>query len=223
MATQLPTSEAATASERRKVLAEWIRFLSGSATNITDLALVSRVPQELLDSVAGQSKLTSLRVNWGPYHDLSPLVQIPGLQHLDFNGAGSVRSLTPLRSLPKLSQLWFSQAHRVDDVTVLSDLTSLKELLFGNDYPGSDKSVVLHDLRWVRTLSKLTTLKLPGTRLINHDLTDLLELPKLASLTLPLRRDYRKQVFELAQRSTVFAHVSAEYEEYEAWRANPMG
>jgi len=37
---------------------------------------------------------------------------------------------------------------------------------------------------------------------------------------LPLRRQYRKQVSELAQTSAVFAKVAAEYEAFDTWRSS---
>ena len=96
----------------------------------------------------------------------------------------------------------------------------MTSLTFGNGYPGSDKSVVLPDLNWIRSLRELRTLALPGIRLLDPDLSPLLELPKLERLRLPLRRQFRKQVFDLAQKSSVFADVAEEYEALDAWKAS---
>ena len=56
------------------------------------------------------------------------------------------------------------------------------------------------------------------TRLLDADLSPLLELPNLEQLRIPLRRQYRKQVFELAQTSAVFAKVAADFETLHAGR-----
>ena len=136
-------------------------------------------------------------------------------------GASQLASLAPLSTLSDLSALTVSQAHKLDDITVIGDLTSLRALRFGNSSLGSDKSVVIADLSWVSRLSELRTLDLPGTRIVNPDLTPVLALKSLEALGLPLRRSYRKQVFELAEGSPVFATLAAKYEEFEVWRDQP--
>ena len=96
----------------------------------------------------------------------------------------------------------------------------MTSLTFGNGYPGSDKSVVLPDLNWIRSLRELRTLALPGIRLLDPDLSPLLELPKLEHLRLSLRRQFRRQVFDLAQTSKVFTAIANEYEALDAWQAS---
>lgn len=205
-------------AEGRRVLAEWIRFLSNSATNITQLRFVSRVPQELLDAVSRQPTVTSIDVKWGPYKDLSPLASLPGLERISLGGATGVLSLAPLSALPNLSHLLVSQAHRLDDMTQVTDIRSLRTLGFGSISLGSDRSVIIPHLRWVRALPALTALSLPGTRILDPDLTPLLDLPHLRTLEIPLRRQYRKQVFQLAAAGhPLFAAVAARYQDFEAW------
>ena len=206
------------ASERRRVLAEWIEFFRTARTTIAELQLVSRVPQELLDSVAGQPQLTALWVKWGPYRDITAVGELEQLTTLRLAGATGLERLDPLLALPRLSMLAVSEAHRLGGVSVLGDLTGLTSLVFGNEHLGSDKSVVVPDLEWVRTLGQLRSLSLPGTRLLNPDLSPILALATLEELHLPLRRHYRKQVFEYATSSAVFAQVAREYESYETWR-----
>ena len=214
LATQLSDREPSP-SRRRALLNDWVRFLS-IETNIVDLDLASRVPQELLDAVRGQRGLERLAVKWGPYRDLSSLSGLHQLEEVTLGGATSVESLDPLTSLPALSRLNVTQAHRADG-TVLGRATSLRELCFGNEHLGSDRNVDLADLRWVGSLVALRRLELPGTRLIDPDLTPILGLPHLEVLRIPLRRAYRKQVYEFAARSDVFARVAADYREYEEY------
>ena len=206
-------------AERRRILGEWIEFLSSSPTNIRELQFVSRVPQELLDSVAGQQQIEALAVKWGPYRDVAALGALAHLATLRLAGATALGSLQPLIGLPNLVSLNVSQAHRLDGTNALSELVGLTSLSFGNDHPGSDKSMVIADLRWVEPLQGLRSLALPGTRLVNPDLSPLLALPHLAELTLPLRRAYRKQVFSFAEASPLFAQVARKFEEYESWKA----
>lgn len=210
----------ATAAERRRVLDDWVRFLATTPTAVTDLQFTTRLPQVLFDAVAGQPQLRALRVKWGPYADLSALGGLSELRELRLGGATGVLSLGPLRELGRLTDLTVSEAHKVDDVRTVGSLTSLETLTFGNAYPGSSKTVVLPDLTWVLPLRRLRSLSLPGTRLVTPDLSPLLELDGLEELWLPLRRQYRRQVFELAAVSPVFAQVAQHYTDYERWRAS---
>ena len=206
-------------AERKRVLAEWIEFFRSAETDIRELQLVSRVPQELLDSLAGQPQLEVLLVKWGPYRDVKGLGALTKLTTLRLGGATALESIEPLHGLPNLTTLAIVQPHRLDGTSTLRELTGLTALTFGNDHPGDDRNVVIEDLSWVEPLRELRSLALPGTRLVNPDLTPLLALPNLETLRLPLRRAYRAQVFELAETSQVFAQVAHEYEAYESWRA----
>ena len=208
-----------TAAERARVLGDWIRFLSSTRTGITDLEFTSRVPQALLDATAGQPQLRTLWVKWGPYADLSALSGLADLTTLRLGGATKVVSLGPLRDLVRLESLTVSEVHGLDDITALGSFSALRTLVFGNAYPGSDKTVVIPNLAWLRSLQELRSLSLPGTRLSDADLSPILELPQLRHLSLPLRRQYRKQVFELAAVSPVFAEVAQAYTELDDFRA----
>ena len=219
-ATQLDHHGELSVADRRAILTEWVTFLAGTTTNIEDLSFVSRVPQSLLDAVSGQPRLRRLAVKWGPYRDLSVLPELQALESLSLAGATAVESIESIARLPNLSSLLVSQAHRVDATLVLRTLTSLKSLSFGNASLGSDRSVELPDLQWVSHLRGLRHLDLPGTRILDPDLTPILELPHLETLGLPLRRAYRKQVFAFAVTSTVFAKVAADYENYDAFVAS---
>ncbi|WP_448811037.1 hypothetical protein [Agromyces bauzanensis] len=134
--------------------------------------------------------------------------------------SGSLLSLAPLTGLRNLTELSVDQAHRLDDPASLGSFTRLTSLEFGNGSLGSDKSVVLPDLEWVRPLKELRTLALPGTRIVDPDLSPLLDLPRLEQLRLPLPRQFRKQVFDLAETSKVFANVATQYEDLDTWRTS---
>lgn len=217
-ATQLDPPRVVTAKDRHRILAEWVHFLSTTRTAINQLRFVSRVPQELLSAVAGQPQLRLLEVKWGPYESISALTGLQQLEEVALNGATGLLEIAPLAALPNLTQLTVSQAYRLRDVEVLSELTNLRNLRFGNASPGSDKNFDLADVSWVTPLVELTTLTLPGTRIMNPDLTPILALTKLTTLGLPLRRSYRKQVFELAAHSAPFAAVAKEYEAMDRWK-----
>lgn len=203
----------------RHVLQEWLEFFEAGPTPIRQLSLRSRVPQTLLDSLAGQTQLESLDVKWGNYADLAALSGLTNLTSLALGGASRVTDLSPLASLSQLRALTVDQAFLVKDLSPLSELVSLRELAYGNCYLGSEKNVDFSDFEWTRPLANLETLHMPGSRSINADFSPLLELPNLVYFRPPLRRAYRKQVFEYAAHSKAFAGLAKEYEDYDAWCA----
>ncbi len=221
-ATQLE-QRAPSATERRRILDEWITFFATADTAVTRLEFASRVPQELLDAISGQAQMREIQVEWCPYRDVSALGNLSELTVVHLGGATRLERLLPLRRLPRLRELTVSEGHRVEDRETLGRLTTLRSLTYGNGSLGSNKNVVLPDLRWVRSLTELRALALPGTRLLDGDLSPLLKLPKLERLVIPLRRQFRKQVIEFAEFSPVFAAVAAEYDEYETWRRRLRG
>lgn len=220
MATQLSSQGVGKPSEQRRILQEWIEFFASGPTRISELNLVSRVPQELLDALARQTQLRHLHVKWGPYSDLTPLKSLTKLKSLSLGGATRVADLTPLTSLDALRALAIDQPYSVHELGPLGELRSLRNLFYGNGSLGSDKVVTVNDLRWIRSLTNLRTLQLPGTRIPPPELEIVLELPRLTALSIPLRRSYRQKVLDYAPRSKAFAGVAKSYDENETFRAS---
>lgn len=221
-ATQLD-DRVSSAAERKRILGEWIEFLSHTTTQLREIELASRTPQELLDALGGQTQLEVLSVKWGPYRELQALGRLAQLRTLRLRGATSVVVLDSLVDLVKLTTLTVSQAHRLATIEPLREMSGLEHLVFGNEHPGDDKPVSIPDLEWVRPLLNLRSLALPGTRMLTPDLSPILDLPNLKELRIPLRRAYRKQVLDFAQSHEVFADVAREYESFERWKAANRG
>jgi hypothetical protein len=203
--------EGVSTAVKKAVLAEWIDFFRGGPSNILHLGIFSRVTQPLLDSLAGQTQLSSLSLKWGPYSDLRPLSKLRSLTDLSLGGAKKVVDLGPLTKLKSLTALTVDQSHEVADFAPLGELTRLQSLSIGNGYPGSDRVLPIEHLDWIRSLQNLTSLDLPGTRLDATLFDVILELRRLQHLRIPLRHRYRAKVFALADTSHAFAEVAQEY------------
>lgn len=208
-ATQL--DEVRTQTQKRKILEGWIDLLGSGSTPITHLYLCSRVPQHLLDAVAGVHNLEFLDLKWGPYEDLSPVADLPCLEALHLGGASRVTSLAPLKALPRLIELDLSNPFRLSDVAQLGELSRLRYLTLGTEI-GTDRSLHLPDLDWVRSLQNLISLLLIGTIVDSGDYSPLLDLPGLRRLGLPLKRQHLGQILDLAEQSEAFADVAAYWE-----------
>ena len=206
-------------SQEKQVERDWIDFFSSKETRILDLTIWSRVKQEIVDALAGQTQLEKLTIKWGPYADLSAIGKLCNLVELELGGAKNVADLSPLFALQRLESLIVDQAHSLADISQLGRMTTLRRLGYGNGYPGSDKNVAIHDFEWIRPLVNLESLSLAGTTFDGVDLRVLASMPKLKFLNMPLRRNNRKQVFELAESSPVFAAWAKDYLGYEKMRA----
>ncbi len=211
-ATQLESVGVTDRSEQRSILTEWTDFLRDSTTRIVKLDLVSRVPQELLDAVGGQRHVTALSVKWGPYSDLNSMSSLQDLRTLSLGGASAVESLQPLTSLRRLRSLLIDQPFAVRDLEVIGRLRSLENLVVGNGHPSSNRVLDVADLDWIGQLTKLRTLRLPGTRLPAAQLAAFARLPYLDELSIPLRREYEQAVFDLASANKALARLAREFE-----------
>ncbi|WP_401000752.1 hypothetical protein [Agromyces sp. GXQ0307] len=127
--------------------------------------------------------------------------------------------LRPLASLHELQTLVIDQPFSASNPEVIGQLQSLVSLAFGNGHLGSDRTLDVADLEWISRLTNLRTLHLPGTRLPAEQLTTLAKLPSLVELGIPLRRAYRKTVFDLAAGNKAFAYLAREYEGLDSLRA----
>jgi len=203
----------ATPAEARRVLEEWLEFFAESSP-IRRIELASRVPQRLLDALAGQTELESLTVKWGSYSDLTVLAGLPRLREVTLGGAGRVIDLEPLTRLPELEVLDLGQPFSADP-RPLSRIVTLRSLSFENAHLGSDALVKIDDLEWIRPLKRLRAVWLRAVKLAQPDLSPLLALPDLEELHLSLRRDTRRQVREFASRSAAFARLEADFQQRE--------
>jgi hypothetical protein len=208
---QLASDGVVKASEEKQIEADWIDFLSQRPTRIKDLTVWSRVKQQVVDALTGQSQLEKLNLKWGNYSDLTAIGLLSKLTELELGGARKVADLKPLGGLTSLRKLVVSEAH-VSDLSPIGNLTRLTSLTFGNAYLGSDKTIRILNLDWIEPLVNLQHLWLPGTNLAGLDLAVFAELPKLKTLSIPTRARHRAQIFALAGTSKPFRELVKTYE-----------
>jgi len=209
---QLASDGVVKPSEEKRIEADWIEFLSQRPTRVVDLTIWSRVKQEVVDALSGQSQLQKLNLKWGRYSDLTTIGHLLRLSELELGGAKNVADLKPLSGLTSLRKLVVSESHEVTDLSPISHLTGLTSLTYGNTYPGSDKTVHIQSLDWIEPLVNLRHLRLPGTNLAGLDLAVLARLPKLKTLSVPVRARQRAQIFALAESSKPFRELVKTYE-----------
>lgn len=209
---QLASDGVVNASEEKRIEADWIEFLSQRPTRIKDLTVWSRVKQQVVDALTGQSQLEKLNLKWGSYSDLTAIGQLSKLTELELGGARKVANLKPLGGLTSLRKLVVSESHDVNDLSPISNLTGLTSLTYGNANPGSDKTVHIQNLDWIEPLVNLQHLRLPGTSLAGLDLAVFAGLPKLKTLSMPIRARHRAQIVALAETSKPFRELVKTYD-----------
>jgi hypothetical protein len=193
-ATQL--GAAYTATDARRIVAEWCEFFSAGPSAITHLAFTSRTPKRLFESLRGQTQLESLEVKWGDYAELEPLVGMRTLRELRLGGASSVVSLEPLRELTGLRALLVESLRHVRDLSPLGALRQLVDLEVGGDWT-SPRVVHVDSIAFLRELPGLERLVLHTMIVDDLDYTPLLGLPNLTEVRVKRARGMRPTHDEL--------------------------
>jgi hypothetical protein len=175
-ATQLGTDYSA--SRARRIVEDWVRFLSAGPSPIRSLRFTTRTPARLFEALAGQPQLESLEVKWGDYADLSPLGTMTGLQHLALRGASKVTDVDPLAALRSLRSLAIEGFRVIADPSPIGRLTALTQLDLGGNWM-APRAGHLSSIGFLRELRGLTDLLLHTVIVDDKDYTPLLDLPRL--------------------------------------------
>ncbi|KRC60943.1 hypothetical protein ASE14_08275 [Agromyces sp. Root81] len=186
-ASQLP---GLTAREQAKLIDDWCRFFEAGPTGIWDVTFPMRMPKRLFDSLASQTQLRRLAVQWGVFDDLTALSGMSHLVELELDSATSVTTLEPLRALTTLEALEIGGAWRVHDYSAVGDLTVLRQLKLGG---GSEKRQEVHSLDFLTGLRELRQLSLD---LVPDDLdySPLLALTWVEEIHLSTLETHRKRM-----------------------------
>ena len=184
-ATQLGTNY--TTNAARRVVDEWVAFFLQGPSPIQRLELTTRTPRRLFESLSGQRQLTSLRVKWGDYCDLSPLSGLAELTELELRGASHVTDLGALSGLTRLRLLTIEGFRRIEDPAPLGELTLLTDLELGGDWR-ANRNAHLPTLAFLRSLTNLTDLLVHTLVVDDRDYSPLLDLPRLERVrVMPVR------------------------------------
>ena len=195
-ATQLGAEYSTSAA--RRVVQEWVTFLSSGPTPIRRLEFTTRTPARLFEALQGQPQLEVLVVKWGDYSALSALQDLTQLRELSLRGASKVTDVSPLSLLTGLRSLVIEGFREIVDPLPLGRLALLESLELGGDWTGPRNGHV-PSIRFLRELQTLQQLLLHTLIVGDRDYSPLLDLPAL--------RDVR--VMEVRGMTPPFEHLKA--------------
>jgi len=145
--------------ELKKILDEWIDFLSTNTRALKALHFNSRVPQALFDAACRQENLMELRFKWGAYPDLTALERLGKLQFLYLGPGAGVTDITTLGRLKSLVVLEMSGFKKVEDYSLLIPLVNLEQLVTAGAIL---QYTPLKDLEFLREMPNLRSILLGG-------------------------------------------------------------
>ena len=148
--------------EARRILREWIDFLTGHPEEFHTLHFNTRVPQSLFDAVCSQRNLTELRCKWGSYADLSRLQNFSRLEYLYLGSGASVQNLSPITELENLRVLYLENFRKISDYSLLSQLSNLEQLVISGPDLGS---IPIENLDFICSMPNLRSIWLPNVML----------------------------------------------------------
>lgn len=171
----------AKARERKRVLSEWVEFLTENPEAFTALSFGTRMPQELFNAVCKQKNLKSLYIKWGVYPDISAIAELQKLEYLHIGSGAGVLSIAPLTQLKNLVVLSVKNFQKITDYRPLTALENLELLSIEGDWL-SPKYIHVDSLDFLRDMKQLRSFNLCAARVASKDYTPILELENLEYL-----------------------------------------
>ncbi len=157
---------------------EWCELLP-TLDHVTELRLLSKVPQDLFDAACQMPKLQDLYVKWSSVRNIEVLSNAKALRFLRIGSSTALTSIEPLRSLPRLRWLGLENLNRVADLDAISVLKQLEGLSLEGSMGSTWKVDTLSPLA---PLTKLRFISLANLRAKDRTLSPLFGLRRLENL-----------------------------------------
>ena len=178
------------ASEKKRVLSEWCRFLIENPKAFTTLVFGTRMPQELFNALCKQEDLKRLYIKWGSYPDISAITELQKLEYLHIGSGAGVLSVEPLAKLKNLVALSIENFQKITDYRPLTVLNNLELLCIDGDCL-SPQYIHIDSLDFLREMKHLRSFSLMTARVTSKDYTPILELENLEHLYLLPRKEVK--------------------------------
>lgn len=191
-------NDALTATQKKKLVQEWVDFFEAGPTPLKRLDFTTRTPRRLFESLQHQTQLEDLRLKWGDYSDLSPILSMPNLHTLKFQSAPAVKTLEPLTGNATIHTLQINGLRDAHDMNPIGTMTSLQTLHLGGD-GNSLRIAHIDSLEFIHNLPQLEELMLQGLIVDSKDYSPLLSLKNLKLSWVMASRGMRPKIEELSE------------------------
>lgn len=184
--------------DKKRIVNEWIDFLSNNPDTFSELRFGTRMSQELFNAVCQQKNLKKLHIKWGVYPDISKISNLTHLQYLRLGSGVSIESIEPISKLENLLALSVENYQKVDDYSLFSNLKKLESLSIEGDF-ASPRILNIKSLDFLKEMPQLRFLRLLTTRIKSKDYTPVLELKNLEHLTLNSTKEVKELYDDLVK------------------------
>jgi len=175
--------------DKKRILKEWIDFLTTNTEALKALHFNSRVSQALFDAACCQVNLEELRFKWGVYSDLSALEYLRRLRFLYIGQGSQIQDISSLGKLDNLVVLHIEAFKKIEDYSTLSALENLEQLVISGPILGKTPIKDLEFLREMPNLRSISLINVSIKKKYSHS-----ELAKLQKST-PVLYDINNCIF----------------------------
>lgn len=178
------------ASEKKRVLSEWIKFLKDNPHAFTELRFGTRMPQELFNAVCEQKDLKRLYIKWGVYPDISAISKLQELEYLHIGSGAGVLSVDPIAELKNLVMLSVENFQKINDYSALAALDNLEVLSIEGDV-WAPRYIHIDSLDFLREMKQLRAFLSTSAIVKSKDYTPILELENIEYLSIESRKEVK--------------------------------
>lgn len=191
-------SDDLTATQMKKLVQAWMEFFESGPSPVKSLEFITRTPRRLFETLTHQTQLEYLKVKWGDYSDLSPIMNMPNLNTLKFQSAPAVKNLEPLAGNIAIRTLEINGLRDAHDMAPIGTMTALRTLHLGGD-GNSLRIAHIDSLDFIHNLPQLEDLLLQGLIVDSKDYGPLLTLKNLKNSWVMESRGMRPKIEELSE------------------------
>jgi len=178
-------------SDLKRILKDWVDFLTTNSKALKALHFNSSVPQILFDAACCQKDLEELRFKWGTYSELSSLEQLRHLKFLYLGQSSRVQDIEVLGKIKSLVVLHIEALKKIEDFSPLVTLGNLEQLVIWGPMLGKTP---IKDIEFLRTMQNLRSISIGNVTFVKKYTYE--ELVALRN-DLPYLHDISNTLFEL--------------------------
>jgi hypothetical protein len=172
------TQTGLTSKKQAALVREWCELLP-TLDHVTELRLLSRVPQPLFDAACRMPKLIDLYIKWSGIRNLEATRQAKSLRFLHLGSSPSIDSIEPIRAIRNLKWLGLENLARIADLEAINALVDLDGLTLEGTMQTTWK---VSTLTPIASLTGLKYLSLANLRSEDRTLASLFGLRNLQTL-----------------------------------------